>query len=36
MIENCEKRIHEMQRECTQCIEAAARKAAHGSAPMLL
>ena len=35
-VEDCEKRIHEMERDCTQRIEAAVRKAEHRFAQMLL
>ena len=36
MAEDCEKRIHMMQKECTQRVEAAASKAEHRSALILL
>ena len=36
VVEDCEKRIHVMQRECTQRVKAAVRKAEHRSALMLL
>ena len=36
MVGDCKKRIHGMQRECTQGVEAAVRKAEHRSALMLL